>query len=142
MQELQMDDCGIRNHETIGSHFALKLGFTPRVVTSKFSNRYFSIPYVVLLETVICILTLLKRLRVYKYVLNFENCSQANLICNHVSAKRYLCWKYPDYHAKLSPASRITLRHQGGPMSSTEVIELLSAGYIKRDYVWSYMLWT
>ena len=112
-----MDDCGIRNHETIGSHFALKLGFTPRVVTSKF------------------ILTLLKRLRVYKYVLYFENCSQAKLICNHVSAKRYLCWKYPDYHAKLSPASRTTLRHQGGPMSSTEVIELLSAGYIKRDYV-------
>jgi hypothetical protein len=136
-----MDDCGIRNHETIGSHFALKLGFTPRVVTSKFSNKYYSIPYVVLLETVICILTLLKRLRVYEYVLNFENCSQANLICNHVSAKRYLCWKYPDYHAKLSPASRTTLRHQGGPMSSTEVIELLSAGYIKRDYVWSYMLW-
>eukprot|EP01036_Dinobryon_divergens_P032356 gene32356-41923_t len=78
MQELQMEDCGIRNHETIGSQFALQLGFTPRV---------------------------------------------AELIRNHVSAKRYLCWKYPDYHAKLSSASRTTLRHQGGPMSSAEAEE-------------------
>ena len=35
-------------------------------------------------------------------------------IALHVAAKRYLCWKDPDYHAALSPASQATLRLQGG----------------------------
>jgi len=38
----------------------------------------------------------------------------------HVQAKRYLCWKNPEYMAKLSDASKTTLRHQGGPMEDAE----------------------
>jgi hypothetical protein len=34
-------------------------------------------------------------------------------------AKRYLCWKDPEYHAKLSPASQTTLLYQGGPLSDS-----------------------
>lgn len=39
----------------------------------------------------------------------------------HVPAKRYLCATDPDYFAKLSEASIITLKLQGGPMSAAEV---------------------
>ena len=39
----------------------------------------------------------------------------------HVPAKRYLCATDPGYFAKLSPASVITLKLQGGPMSPAEV---------------------
>ena len=45
------------------------------------------------------------------------------LICAHVNAKRYLCWKNPDYHNKLSDASKTTLTFQGGPMESAEAEE-------------------
>ncbi len=38
----------------------------------------------------------------------------------HVPAKRYLLATDPDYFAKLSPASLITLELQGGPMSPAE----------------------
>jgi len=38
----------------------------------------------------------------------------------HVAAKRYLCWKDPAYHAGLSPASRLSLQLQGGPMTAAE----------------------
>jgi phosphonate degradation associated HDIG domain protein len=38
----------------------------------------------------------------------------------HVTAKRYLCWKYPEYLSHLSDASRQSLRLQGGPMSDSE----------------------
>ncbi len=38
----------------------------------------------------------------------------------HVEAKRYLCQVFPDYYEQLSEASRITLHHQGGPMSPAE----------------------
>ena len=44
----------------------------------------------------------------------------AQLVEGHVAAKRYLCFKTPEYHDRLSPASRATLRHQGGPMSVEE----------------------
>ncbi|XP_048259353.1 uncharacterized protein LOC124145915 [Haliotis rufescens] len=43
-----------------------------------------------------------------------------DLVGGHVNAKRYLVWKYPDYYEKLTPASRKTLEHQGGPMDSEE----------------------
>ena len=33
----------------------------------------------------------------------------SRLICAHVNAKRYLCWKDPEYHNKLSEASKTTL---------------------------------
>jgi len=39
----------------------------------------------------------------------------------HVPAKRYLCATDPEYFAKLSAASIITLKLQGGPMSAAEV---------------------
>jgi phosphonate degradation associated HDIG domain protein len=38
----------------------------------------------------------------------------------HVPAKRYLCATDPGYFSKLSSASVVTLRLQGGPMSSPE----------------------
>lgn len=46
-------------------------------------------------------------------------------ICNpvrlHVPAKRYLCATDESYLSKLSPASVVTLRLQGGPMNSSEI---------------------
>lgn len=39
----------------------------------------------------------------------------------HVAAKRYLCAVEPGYLAVLSPASRLSLDLQGGPMSEPEV---------------------
>jgi len=39
----------------------------------------------------------------------------------HVPAKRYLCATEPDYFAKLSPDSVLSLQLQGGPMSPDEV---------------------
>ncbi len=44
----------------------------------------------------------------------------AQLVENHVQAKRYLIYKYPAYFEKLSEASKITLQFQGGPMSKEE----------------------
>lgn len=42
------------------------------------------------------------------------------LVTNHVAAKRYLTFKYPDYYNKLSDASKKTLEFQGGRMSAEE----------------------
>lgn len=44
----------------------------------------------------------------------------AKLVNGHVIAKRYLTYKDPEYFEKLSPASRITLGFQGGPMDAQE----------------------
>jgi phosphonate degradation associated HDIG domain protein len=44
----------------------------------------------------------------------------AQLVENHVQAKRYLTFKNPDYYDKLSEASKNTLEFQGGKMSATE----------------------
>ena len=44
------------------------------------------------------------------------------LVRRHVDAKRYLCATNPEYESNLSPASRTTLGHQGGPMSADEAI--------------------
>jgi [1-hydroxy-2-(trimethylamino)ethyl]phosphonate dioxygenase len=41
----------------------------------------------------------------------------------HVAAKRYLCWKHPDYFQGLSEASRKSLQLQGGPMADSEAQE-------------------
>jgi len=38
----------------------------------------------------------------------------------HVAAKRYLCATKADYFARLSPASVLSLRLQGGPMTAEE----------------------
>ena len=47
----------------------------------------------------------------------------AKLVENHVQAKRYLTYRYPEYFEKLSEASRQTLIYQGGPMSEAEAAE-------------------
>lgn len=58
------------------------------------------------------------------YLLNLGYSARvANLVQSHVVAKRYLTFKYPDYYAKLSPASRATLNFQGGVMSAEEAAE-------------------
>merc|ERR1711892_702286 len=44
----------------------------------------------------------------------------------HVQAKRYLVYKYPDYHSSLSEASKGTLICQGGPMSAEEAAQFES----------------
>ena len=44
----------------------------------------------------------------------------ASLVANHVEAKRYLTWRYPEYFERLSDASRKTLAFQGGPMNDAE----------------------
>ncbi|WP_193560438.1 HD domain-containing protein [Dankookia rubra] len=41
----------------------------------------------------------------------------------HVAAKRYLCGTEPDYFAKLSKDSVLSLSLQGGPMSAEEVAD-------------------
>jgi 2-amino-1-hydroxyethylphosphonate dioxygenase (glycine-forming) len=44
----------------------------------------------------------------------------AKLVENHVQAKRYLTFKYPEYDQQLSEASRKTLEFQGGVMTRQE----------------------
>jgi 2-amino-1-hydroxyethylphosphonate dioxygenase (glycine-forming) len=47
----------------------------------------------------------------------------AQLVENHVQAKRYLTFRYPDYYTKLSEASKQTLIYQGGPMKEEEALK-------------------
>ncbi|MCI0751089.1 MAG: HDIG domain-containing protein [Flammeovirgaceae bacterium] len=44
----------------------------------------------------------------------------ARLVENHVAAKRYLTFKYPQYYDQLSEASKKTLEFQGGKMTRIE----------------------
>lgn len=44
----------------------------------------------------------------------------AQLVENHVAAKRYLTFKYPEYYNNLSDASKKTLEFQGGKMNNEE----------------------
>ena len=44
----------------------------------------------------------------------------AKLVENHVQAKRYLTYKYPEYYQQLSEASKKTLEYQGGVMTGGE----------------------
>jgi putative nucleotidyltransferase with HDIG domain len=46
----------------------------------------------------------------------------ARLVENHVSAKRYLTFKYPEYFDGLSEASKNTLVFQGGKMDVAEAL--------------------
>lgn len=50
----------------------------------------------------------------------------ANIIGNHVKAKRYLVTKYPEYKINLSEASRQTLLYQKNTMSPEEMTEFES----------------
>ncbi|XP_070577883.1 2-amino-1-hydroxyethylphosphonate dioxygenase (glycine-forming)-like [Ptychodera flava] len=49
--------------------------------------------------------------------------SVTSIVRGHVTAKRYLVFKYQDYYNRLSEASKMTLVHQGGPMSKSEAEE-------------------
>lgn len=44
----------------------------------------------------------------------------AKLVENHVQAKRYLTFRYPEYYQQLSEASKKTLEFQGGVMTAEE----------------------
>ena len=44
----------------------------------------------------------------------------ASLVENHVQAKRYLTFRYPEYYEQLSPASKKTLEFLGGRMTRQE----------------------
>ena len=46
----------------------------------------------------------------------------ARLVENHVSAKRYLTFRYPEYFEGLSDASKKTLEYQSGKMNLNEAI--------------------
>lgn len=46
----------------------------------------------------------------------------ARLVENHVSAKRYLTFKFPEYYEGLSEASKKTLEFQGGRMNYDEAM--------------------
>jgi len=60
----------------------------------------------------------------YHYLLRHHFSSQiALLVLGHVQAKRYLCYREPGYHARLSDSSRMTLIGQGGPMTEVEAVE-------------------
>jgi predicted HD phosphohydrolase len=45
------------------------------------------------------------------------------VVQNHVPAKRYLCFKRPEYYAALSMASKKTMKFQGGLMTEKEALE-------------------
>jgi gamma-butyrobetaine dioxygenase len=47
----------------------------------------------------------------------------------HVPAKRYLCATEPAYLSRLSSASVVTLKLQGGPMSGSEVAQFEKAPF-------------
>jgi putative nucleotidyltransferase with HDIG domain len=47
----------------------------------------------------------------------------AKMVASHVAAKRYLTFKYPNYYNLLSEASKHTLEHQGGRMTTLEALE-------------------
>ena len=55
----------------------------------------------------------------------------AQLIENHVNAKRYLVYKKPDYLARLSEASLKTLTFQGGPMKPGEAMAFETNPYFR-----------
>lgn len=46
--------------------------------------------------------------------------SVASLVRNHVQAKRYLTYQFPEYYNNLSEASKKTLEFQGGRMTEDE----------------------
>jgi 2-amino-1-hydroxyethylphosphonate dioxygenase (glycine-forming) len=46
----------------------------------------------------------------------------ASLVQNHVQAKRYLTYHYPEYYQQLSEASKKTLEFQGGRMTLEEAM--------------------
>jgi phosphonate degradation associated HDIG domain protein len=48
--------------------------------------------------------------------------SVARPVSLHVTAKRWRCAREPEYYFRLSPASKLTLKAQGGPLSDDECL--------------------
>lgn len=61
------------------------------------------------------------------------------IVANHVAAKRYLVAADEMYAAKLSPASRETLKWQGGPMSEQDIKAFKNHSYF--DDIIKVRLW-
>ncbi|XWV26374.1 putative HD phosphohydrolase [Tupanvirus soda lake] len=57
----------------------------------------------------------------------------ANLVGNHVNAKRYLVTVCPDYYENLSPASKQTLEYQNGKMTESEINNFKNDPYFKES---------
>ncbi len=53
------------------------------------------------------------------------------LVEGHVAAKRYLTFAKPEYYEKLSEASRQTLMHQGGKMTTKEAAQFEASPYFE-----------
>jgi phosphonate degradation associated HDIG domain protein len=51
----------------------------------------------------------------------------------HVDAKRFLCQSLPGYWDSLSPASKESLIHQGGPFSDLEAARFLTRPYARES---------
>ena len=58
----------------------------------------------------------------YRYLAKHFGPAVCEPVRLHVPAKRYLCATDPAYRASLSPASEVSLRLQGGPMTAEEVM--------------------
>ena len=56
----------------------------------------------------------------YEWLLSRFGPAVAEPVRFHVPAKRYLCWREPEYFARLSPASVQSLTLQGGPFGENE----------------------
>lgn len=54
--------------------------------------------------------------------LNFPDLT-CEIVLNHIRTKRYLITKNPEYHNKLSDASKETFKYQGGMMSEDEILD-------------------
>lgn len=65
--------------------------------------------------------------------------SVTDCVRHHVPAKRYLCATDPDYFARLSEASVLTLELQGGPMDADEVAAF--AGLPNLDDIVQVRIW-
>ena len=55
------------------------------------------------------------------------------MVKNHVIAKRYLCFKNPEYYLGLSDASKQTMEFQGGKMSETEALYFENEPYFEES---------
>ncbi|MEQ9410923.1 MAG: HD domain-containing protein [Fuerstiella sp.] len=65
----------------------------------------------------------------YRYLRRIFPDSVAEPVRLHVPAKRYLCATDPDYLARLSPPSMVSLELQGGPMSAAEADEFMKSEF-------------
>lgn len=55
------------------------------------------------------------------------------VIENHVAAKKYLCFRNPEYYEKLSDASKKTLEFQGGIMVEEEALAFEASPYFEES---------